>query len=122
MALFLQHNSLSITTLVTLFSILLNLNPSCCFNPKLFNVSKLQSDSDWSPAGATWYGPADGAGTDGKEFIYQISIYWSLIRILTYVIDCHITWGCDILKKCFSYVLCRGCLWLSGYCRKPSIL
>ncbi|RXH93458.1 hypothetical protein DVH24_014034 [Malus domestica] len=65
MALFLQHNSLSITTLVTLFSILLNLNHSCCFNPKLFNVSKLQSDSDWSPAGATWYGPADGAGTDG---------------------------------------------------------
>ncbi|KAM1019062.1 hypothetical protein ACFX13_041208 [Malus domestica] len=65
MALFLQHNSLSITTLVTLFSILLNLNHSCCFNPKLFNVSKLQSDSDWSPAGATWYGPANGAGTDG---------------------------------------------------------
>lgn len=24
----------------------------------------------WSPAGATWYGPPNGAGTDGNIFIY----------------------------------------------------
>lgn len=64
MALVLQP-SLSMFTLVTLFSILLNLNPSSCFNPKLFSVSRLQSDSDWAAAGATWYGNPDGAGTDG---------------------------------------------------------
>lgn len=77
MTLVLPH-SLSIYALVTLFLLLLDLNPSSCFNPRLLNVSKvqsdsdweaalttIQSDSDWAPAGATWYGDPEGAGTDG---------------------------------------------------------
>lgn len=65
-----QTPSNPIFTCVFLFSVLIN---SCsCFNPKLLNVSiKIQSDSGWSPAGATWYGSPIGAGSDGKSYIYK---------------------------------------------------
>ncbi|KAJ9680682.1 hypothetical protein PVL29_019871 [Vitis rotundifolia] len=58
--------------LLSLFSLLLN--PSSCFHPKLLTVSKLQSDTDWSPAGATWYGPANGAGSDGGACGYEDAV------------------------------------------------
>ncbi|XP_010056437.2 putative expansin-B2 [Eucalyptus grandis] len=49
--------------LALLLSLLIN--SSHCFNPKSLNISKVQSNGDWSPAGATWYGSPDGAGSDG---------------------------------------------------------
>lgn len=50
-------------TYLVIFSVLAI--PCSCFNLKLLNVSETQSDDGWSPAGATWYGPPHGAGTDG---------------------------------------------------------
>ncbi|KAI4354782.1 hypothetical protein L6164_003621 [Bauhinia variegata] len=65
MALTLQHLFLHLLSLVALFSIFLVTTSSCSNPRKLLNSSYSPSDSDWSPAEATWYGSPDGAGSDG---------------------------------------------------------
>ncbi|KAH7519627.1 hypothetical protein FEM48_Zijuj08G0057200 [Ziziphus jujuba var. spinosa] len=39
-------------------------NPGSCFKRKLFYNVLNESQSTWSPAGATWYGSANGAGSN----------------------------------------------------------
>ncbi|XP_058732776.1 putative expansin-B2 [Vicia villosa] len=60
-------------SLIVVYSFIVN--PCYCLNRKLFNVSQIQNDNNqWQGAIATWYGPPNGAGSDGGACGYTDSV------------------------------------------------
>ncbi|KAJ0258591.1 RlpA-like protein [Hirschfeldia incana] len=70
-ALVLERCYIIMTLLFALTFILIN--SAHCFSPKRLNISAATGDSDWSLAGATWYGSPTGYGSDEAPFSSMIS-------------------------------------------------
>ncbi|XP_038971355.1 expansin-B18-like [Phoenix dactylifera] len=55
----------SFSSFIALLAFLSLLNSCNGFNPRNFTLSSSTATSSWSPAGATWYGSPNGAGSNG---------------------------------------------------------
>ncbi|XP_073028473.1 expansin-B15-like [Primulina eburnea] len=84
-----------------------------CFNPKLLNVSRIQTESGWSTARASWYGDPYGAGSSGGACGYENDVstppYSSLITAAASSLF-NSGAGCGLCYqvKCTTHRACSG--------------